>query len=93
MMADVIGPLGGVLTLLPAGPSYPGLNAGPSFRLSRGASIPTKKEAARFVFFERIKELSAYCRFLQPPPESAEVLADVRKALDAIASRLEPTGR
>jgi hypothetical protein len=89
MMADVIGPLGGVLTLLPAGPSYPGLNAGPSFRLSRGASIPTNKEASRFVFFERMKELSAYCRFLQPTADSATVLTDVRKALDAIASRLE----
>ena len=92
LMADVLGPLGSVLTLLPAGPSHSGLNAGPSFRLSRGASIPTNKEAARFVFYERIKELAAYCRFLQPPPERTAVLTDVRKALDAIASRLERVG-
>jgi hypothetical protein len=89
LMADVLGPLGSVLTLIPAGPSYPGLNAGPSFRLSRGASIPTNKDAARLVFCERIKELAAYCRFLQAPPEKASVLADVRRALDDVAARLE----
>ena len=41
MMMDVVQPLGNALTLLPAGPSHPGRTAGPSFRLSRSASIPT----------------------------------------------------
>lgn len=88
LMVDVIEPLGSALTRLPAGPSYPGLNAGPSFRLSRGASIPTNKDAARFVFSERMAELAAYCRFLQPPPETATVVNDVRTALDNVARRL-----
>ena len=43
LMIDVVEALGCAITLLPAGPSHPGLNAGPSFRLSRGASIPTQK--------------------------------------------------
>lgn len=88
LMADVIEPLGSALTRLPAGPSYPGLNAGPSFRLSRGASIPTNKDAARLVFSERMAELAAYCRFLQPPAETATVVNDVRTALDNVAKRL-----
>ena len=91
LMIDVIEPLGSLLTLLPAGPSYPGMNAGPSFRLSRGASIPTNKDAAQFVFNERIKELAAYCRFLQAPSKTATVLTNVRKALDETANRLAPS--
>jgi hypothetical protein len=41
LMLDVIEPLGSALTRMPAGPPYPGVNAGPGFRLSRGAAIPT----------------------------------------------------
>ena len=88
LMIDVIEPLGRVITLLPAGPSFPGFNAGPSFRLSRGASIPTNKDAARFVFIERMRELTAYSRFLQPPAETAAVFEDVQKALERITDRL-----
>ena len=41
LMMDVIGPLGTTLTTMPAGPSHPGLTAGPSFRLSRaGHPLP-----------------------------------------------------
>lgn len=90
LMADVIEPLGSAITLLPAGPSHPGLNAGPSFRLSRGASIPTHREAARFVFHERFSELAAYCRFLesQGPPS---IIADVRGALSGFAAEFVRT--
>lgn len=90
LMMDVIEPLGSAITLLPAGPSHPGLNAGPSFRLSRGASIPTHKDAARFVFNERMTELAAYCRFLQASPRASAVLTSVRTALDGFAKRLAP---
>ena len=41
LMMDVIGPLGRGLTTLPAGPSHPGLRAGPSFRFSRDIQTPT----------------------------------------------------
>jgi hypothetical protein len=89
MMFDVIAPLGSAITRLPAGPSHPGLNAGPSFRLSRGASIPTQKDTARIVFHERLAELSAYCQFLRAGPGCAEVLAGVRTALNTFRDRLK----
>ena len=86
LMVEVIEPLGEMLTLLPAGPAHPGFSAGPSFRLSRGASIPTHKEAAWFVFHERLTELSAYCRFLQSNKGAPSALVRVRDSLSKFAT-------
>jgi hypothetical protein len=88
LMMDVVEPLGSAITLLPAGPSYPGLCAGPSFRLSRGASIPTQKHAANLVFRERLKELAAYCRFLQVSPGVLSGLSAITAHLESFAERL-----
>jgi hypothetical protein len=88
MMIDVIAPLGSAITRLPAGRSHPGMNAGPSFRLSRGAAIPTQRETARVVFRERLVELSAYCQFLRAEPHCAEVLSNVRRVLNSFCDRL-----
>ena len=88
LMIDVIYALGSALTLLPAGPSHPGYTAGPSFRLSRGATIPTQKDVARLVLRERLTELAAFCRFLQASPGAPPVLTDVRGALERFAGRL-----
>ena len=90
LMMDVVQPLGNAITLLPAGPSHPGFNAGPSFRLSRGASIPTHKDAARLVLHERLTELAAYCQFLQASAAAPLVLASVKTALEGFAKRLAP---
>lgn len=81
LMIEVVEPLGSTITTLPAGPSHPGLRAGPSFRLSRGAGIPTNRAAARAIFNERLTELAAYCRFLQRERGAPPVLARVRDAL------------
>jgi len=89
LMMEVIGPLGSALTLLPAGPSYPGLNAGASFRLSRGASIPTHSEPAWSVFHERLTELVSYCRFLQGQGGAPAVLARVQNAIAKYAERVK----
>ncbi len=93
LMIDVIYPLGSALTLLPAGPGHPGFNAGPSFRLSRGATIPTQKDVARLVFQERLTELAAYCRFLQASAGVPPMLADVMSALERFAGRFAPDGQ
>jgi hypothetical protein len=88
MMTDVLLPLGNALTTLPAGPSYPGKNAGPSFRLSRGASIPTHRDAAWIIFSERLTELAAYARFLRAEEGSpAAALTQVGEALSGFAAR------
>ena len=85
VMMEVIEPLATALTRLPAGPAHPGRNAGPSFRLSRGASVPAHRDSARGVFRERLTELAAYGRFLQSVPGAPAVLTPVRAALTRFA--------
>ena len=65
LMIDVLGPLGTMLTTMPAGASHSGLTAGPSFRLSRDVHSLPHQAAAWTLFTERLRELSAYCGFLQ----------------------------
>jgi hypothetical protein len=89
LMFDVVQPLGQALSLLPAGPSHPGMNAGAGFRLSRGAGVPSHRDAARAVFRERLNELEQYCRFLQIEPGAPQVLGDVRAALNRYAGMLQ----
>jgi hypothetical protein len=93
LMMDVIQPLGNALTLLPAGPSHPGQCAGPSFRLSRSASIPTHRSAAWPVFRERLLELVAYCRFLQGTKGAPPALASARAFLEGYAARFAEGGQ
>ena len=89
LMVDVIGPLGDALTRLPAGPSHSGLTAGPSFRFSRDINTPPHRDAARALFIERLKELSAYCGFLQTEGSLSSVLTRVRASLGRYAEQLE----
>ena len=89
LMVDVIGPLGDALTRLPAGPSHSGLMAGPSFRFSRDINTPPHREAARALFVERFRELSAYCGFLQTEGAMSLVLTRVRASLGRYADQLE----
>ena len=88
-MSDVILSLGDVLTTLPAGPSYPGQTAGPSFRFSRDGQAPPHMDAARALFVERMKELSSYCGLIQAEPELKTVLNQVRATLAQYADRLD----
>ena len=88
MMMDVISPLGVALTTLPAGPSHPGLTAGPSFRASREMHAHPHQAAAWSYFAERLKELSAYCGFLQAPAGLSPLLAGVRGSLAQYVEQL-----
>ena len=88
LMIDVLGPLGTTLTTMPAGDSHSGLNAGPSFRLSRVVQSLPHQAAAWALFTERLKELSAYCGFLQADGEVSSVLARVRVSFDQYARQL-----
>ena len=88
IMLDVIGPLGDVITTLPAGPSYPGFNAGPSFRFSRDGYTPPHMVAAWLLFIERMKELSAYCGLIQGDDELKAVLNRVSRSLAQYAEQL-----
>lgn len=88
LMIDIVVPLADALTKSPAGPSHPGKTAGISFRLSRGATIPTHKDAARAVFHERLGELGAYCTFLQSRDRAPALLAKTKVALAKVAKDL-----
>ena len=88
LMIDVLGPLGTTLTTMPAGTSHSGLTAGPSFRLSRDVHSLPHQAAAWALFAERLKELSAYCGFLQTEGEVSAMLTRVRGSLDQYAAEL-----
>ncbi|HLF77074.1 MAG TPA: hypothetical protein VJB57_06235, partial [Dehalococcoidia bacterium] len=88
LMLEIIVPLADALTKSPAGPSHPGKTAGISFRLSRGATIPTHKEAAWMVFRERLGELGAYCAFLQARDRAPMILTRVKTTLTKVAESL-----
>jgi hypothetical protein len=88
LMLEVVQPLGRALTRLPAGAAHPGMNAGASFRLSRGAGVPSHRDAARAVFRERLRELELYCRFLQTEQSAPAVLGDLRVAFSRYAELL-----
>jgi hypothetical protein len=80
--------LGRALTKLPAGPSHPGKMAGPSFRFSRDFNTLPHQAAAWAFFVERLKELSAYCGFLQAPGSVSLVLTQVQQNLSRYSEQL-----
>ena len=88
LMIDVLGLLGTTLTTMPAGASHPGMTAGPSFRLSRDVHSLPHRAAAWALFTERLRELSAYCGFLQAEGDVSAVLTRVRGSLDQYAEQL-----
>jgi hypothetical protein len=73
MMEGVLEPLGIVLTSLPVGSRFPGVNAGPSFELQhREYLLPHRKEAF-MVIQERLLELSKYVTDLSGEAPSRKV--------------------
>ena len=91
MMVRVITPLGDAITALPAGPSHPGLNAGPSFRFFRDVHTLPHKQAAWVMFRERLVEPSAYCAVLETEDGAPPVLARIGDSLARFASLIRET--
>ena len=89
LMAGVIRPVGELLTRLPAGPSFPGCTAGPSFEFYRSMNMPPHRRAAWVLFHERLLELAAYCDQLQGEVRVGPVAAEVGTTLRQIAGTLE----
>ena len=86
LMVAVVGPLGDLITTLPAGPEYPGRTAGPSFELFYESDyLLPHRDAAWVLLAERIDEAAAFCG--SGPAELTE-LAPVRAALHDIARSL-----
>src|SRR6201996_3254763 len=63
LMAQVIGPLGDLITTLPAGPEYPGLTAGPSFELFYESDyLLPHRDAAWTLLAERLDVAAGFAR-------------------------------
>ncbi len=88
LMTDVIGPLGGVLTSLPAGDAHPGMTAGPSFRFTRDGTAAPHQVSAWALFVERLNEMAAYCGVLEVDGPVTPVLARVKSSLARYANQL-----
>ena len=63
LMFQVIKPLGDLITTLPAGPSYPGINAGPSFELFYESDyLLPHRYAAWALLTERLDVAAEFCQ-------------------------------
>ncbi|MEE8518654.1 MAG: ferritin-like domain-containing protein [Dehalococcoidia bacterium] len=91
LMMNVVSPLGSLVTSLPAGPSSPGYNAGPSFHMLRDSHTLPHKGSALTLFRERIRELWAYCGLLETFDDPPKGLARITKGLGELKERL-PVG-
>jgi CDGSH-type Zn-finger protein/truncated hemoglobin YjbI len=98
LMLRVIRPLGNLITTLPAGPEYPGRNAGPSFELFYESDfLMPHREAAWALLTERLGEAAWLCDALRVGRGAAlaadldPVLATLREVAQTLAAHL-PAG-
>jgi CDGSH-type Zn-finger protein/truncated hemoglobin YjbI len=91
LMLRVLRPLGNLLTALPVGSEYPGMNAGPSFELFyENDYLMPHRDAAWAVLEERVREAANFCGLVQEiasGPVAAE-LAPVQDGLHGVADSL-----
>jgi len=95
LMLRVIRPLGGLITILPVGPEYPGRTAGPSFELFYETDyLMPHREAAWALLAERLDEAAWLCSELCAGRGAAiadqldPVLAALTEIAGALAMRL-----
>ena len=91
LMLRVLRPLGNLITTLPVGPAFPGMNAGPSFELFyENDYLMPHRQAAWTLLEERIRETSNFGRLVQEiaPERVAEELGPVGEALGDVADSL-----
>ena len=91
LMLRVLKPLGNLITKLPVGPAFPGMNAGPSFELFyENDYLMPHREAAWALLEERIREAATFCGLIQEiaPKSVADELAPVEQALAGVADSL-----
>jgi hypothetical protein len=88
----VIKPLGRVLTSLPIGEHFPGLNAGPCFELQPKEFISLHREEAFMILQERIVELATYsdeiCKDCQSP-DLQKTMSLIKQSLLTLAKGLQ----
>jgi CDGSH-type Zn-finger protein len=88
IMASVLRPMGEALTLMPAGPEYPGKTAGPGFGYNRDVHLLAHKESAWVFFLERIDDLVARARRLAQNGDVPPHIGEAAAALQAVGDHL-----
>src|SRR5450631_2700105 len=91
LMLRVIKPLGELITTLPAGPGYPGVNAGPSFELFYESDyLLPHREAAWALLTERLDVAAEFCQQIvtDQPSESQPSAAQTPE----LSAPLRPVG-
>lgn len=91
LMGRVLRPLGELLTMLPAGPRYPGMTAGANFQATRRVHVTTHKAAAWAVLRERLAEVAAACGALAEQPGAPPQLGAARRSLEELSAALVPS--
>jgi CDGSH-type Zn-finger protein/truncated hemoglobin YjbI len=91
LMLRVLRPLGNLITTLPVGPGYPGMNAGPSFELFyENDYLMPHRGAAWALLEERVREAADFCGLIQEIGSGrvADELDPVRDGLNDVADSL-----
>lgn len=88
LMEYALSPLGTAITRLPAGPQYPGKNAGPSFEVFSDVQLLPQMHSAWTYFQERLDEISEACAALAADP-STQPHIDLRNRLNAVSANLK----
>ena len=90
-MLRVLKPLGNLITTLPVGPEFPGMNTGPSFELFyENDYLMPHRDAAWALLEERVRESANFCgliREIASAPVATE-LVPVQEALGDVADSL-----
>jgi hypothetical protein len=89
-MAEVLGPLGGLMTRLPVGEHHPGHTAGPTFEMYPKEYLLPHKDAAWILLHERATEQTEYCRRLASRSPAEQELQLVGISLEKLSTELEP---
>ena len=95
LMFQVIKPLGDLITTLPAGPSYPGINAGPSFELFYESDyLLPHRFAAWALLTERLDVAAEFCQQIVADQAGSQPGAGQPRAGQArdLAAPLQPVG-
>lgn len=90
LMAQVLQPLGRLMTTLPVGVNHPGKTAGPAFEVYRRLSyVLPHRRAAWVILHERLSELAEFSAKLEAQGGLESRLGPVGDSLRVLAKRLE----
>ena len=90
IMASGLRPLGEALAKLPAGPEYPGKNAGPTFGYARSLHLIAHQRSAWIIFLERLYDLAMRLTRLAEETSLPDEVPEAAAALESVAEHLTP---